>query len=122
MDSKMTGKAYTLKARFYWGNSNTGEQLGQNEKDGYSYEPLCESRSQKDRDDLIKAYQFIQSLGYYSPGVMIEGDKLSSITTKLEKTRPATIGQASRISGITPAAISLLLVYIKKRQHVRKSA
>ena len=29
--------------------------------------------------------------------------------------RPATLGQASRISGITPAAISLLLVYLKKR-------
>ena len=88
MDSKTTGKAYTLKARFYWDNSNTGEQLGHNEKDEYSYEPLCESRSQKDRDDLIKAYQFIQSLGYFSQGVMIEGDKLSSITTKLKNTRP----------------------------------
>ena len=29
--------------------------------------------------------------------------------------RPATLGQAGRISGITPAAISLLLVYLKKR-------
>ena len=28
--------------------------------------------------------------------------------------RPETIGQASRISGVTPTAISLLLVYIKK--------
>jgi tRNA uridine 5-carboxymethylaminomethyl modification enzyme len=46
----------------------------------------------------------------------------TEVMTKLEKTRPATIGQASRISGITPAAISLLLVYLKKRQHVRKSA
>jgi tRNA uridine 5-carboxymethylaminomethyl modification enzyme len=29
--------------------------------------------------------------------------------------RPATLGQAGRISGITPAAISLLLVYLKKQ-------
>ncbi len=29
--------------------------------------------------------------------------------------RPATLGQAGRISGITPAAVSLLLVYLKKR-------
>ena len=29
--------------------------------------------------------------------------------------RPATLGQAGRISGITPAAISLLLIYLKKR-------
>ena len=33
---------------------------------------------------------------------------------KLDKHRPATLGQASRISGITPAAISLLLVHLKK--------
>jgi tRNA uridine 5-carboxymethylaminomethyl modification enzyme len=33
---------------------------------------------------------------------------------KLAKHRPATLGQASRISGITPASISLLLVHLKK--------
>ena len=33
---------------------------------------------------------------------------------KLSKHRPATLGQASRISGITPAAVSLLLVHLKK--------
>ncbi len=34
---------------------------------------------------------------------------------KLNAQKPETIGQASRISGITPAAISLLLVYLKKK-------
>ena len=34
----------------------------------------------------------------------------------LAKHRPETLGLASRISGITPAAISLLLVYLKKRR------
>jgi tRNA uridine 5-carboxymethylaminomethyl modification enzyme len=33
---------------------------------------------------------------------------------KLNKHKPETLGQASRISGITPAAISLLLVHLKK--------
>ena len=33
---------------------------------------------------------------------------------KLEDVRPATLGQASRIPGMTPAAISLLLVHLKK--------
>ena len=37
----------------------------------------------------------------------------NEVLQKLEKYRPITIGQASRISGVTPAAISLLLVYLR---------
>lgn len=37
------------------------------------------------------------------------------VRQKLDKQRPETLGQASRISGVTPAAISLLLVHLKKR-------
>ena len=33
---------------------------------------------------------------------------------RLSKHRPETLGQASRLSGITPATVSLLLVYLKK--------
>jgi tRNA uridine 5-carboxymethylaminomethyl modification enzyme len=36
------------------------------------------------------------------------------VRQKLDQQRPATLGQASRISGITPAAISLLLVHLRK--------
>ncbi|MDO9422096.1 MAG: tRNA uridine-5-carboxymethylaminomethyl(34) synthesis enzyme MnmG [Herminiimonas sp.] len=36
------------------------------------------------------------------------------VKQKLTKQRPETLGQASRISGVTPAAISLLLVHLKK--------
>jgi tRNA uridine 5-carboxymethylaminomethyl modification enzyme len=35
---------------------------------------------------------------------------------RLSQHRPATLGQASRISGVTPAAISLLLVHLKKKR------
>lgn len=38
----------------------------------------------------------------------------SEVKQKLDKVKPETLGQASRIPGITPAAISLLRVYIKK--------
>ena len=38
------------------------------------------------------------------------------VRQKLGKQRPQTLGQASRISGVTPAAISLLLVHLKKRR------
>ena len=37
------------------------------------------------------------------------------VRQKLNAQRPETLGQASRISGITPAAMSLLLVHLKKR-------
>ena len=46
----------------------------------------------------------------------------NEVVAKLSDARPETIGQASRISGITPAAISLLLVYLKKHGLLRKSA
>jgi tRNA uridine 5-carboxymethylaminomethyl modification enzyme len=46
----------------------------------------------------------------------------NEVVAKLTDARPQTIGQASRISGITPAAISLLLVYLKKQGLLRKSA
>jgi len=36
------------------------------------------------------------------------------VRQKLNKHKPETLGQASRISGVTPAAISLLLVHLKK--------
>jgi len=38
---------------------------------------------------------------------------------KLNAQKPETIGQASRISGITPAAISLLLVYLKRKSKIK---
>jgi tRNA uridine 5-carboxymethylaminomethyl modification enzyme len=39
----------------------------------------------------------------------------AEVQEKLAGSRPATIGQASRIPGITPAAISILLVHLKKQ-------
>jgi len=41
------------------------------------------------------------------------------IREKLQKFRPINLGQASRISGVTPAAVSLLMVYLKKYEHKR---
>ena len=44
------------------------------------------------------------------------GGLSNEIRQKLERHRPQTIGQASRIQGMTPAAISILLVYLKRSQ------
>jgi tRNA uridine 5-carboxymethylaminomethyl modification enzyme len=46
----------------------------------------------------------------------------NEVVAKLTASRPETLGKASRISGITPAAISLLIVYLKKHGLLRKSA
>ncbi|MES2218750.1 MAG: tRNA uridine-5-carboxymethylaminomethyl(34) synthesis enzyme MnmG [Pseudomonadota bacterium] len=51
-------------------------------------------------------------------------DEITSLSTevkqKLNAARPATLGMASRVPGVTPAAISLLLVHLKKRKAVKK--
>jgi tRNA uridine 5-carboxymethylaminomethyl modification enzyme len=44
------------------------------------------------------------------------------VRQKLTAHRPATVGQASRISGVTPAAISLLLVHLKRLRQRAKLA
>lgn len=46
----------------------------------------------------------------------------NEVRQKLQDVRPATIGQAGRISGVTPAAISLLLVHLKRHVPAKKSA
>jgi len=43
------------------------------------------------------------------------------VTEKLNQSNPSTIGQAGRIPGMTPAAVSLLLVHLKKQRNRRVS-
>ena len=45
----------------------------------------------------------------------------NELRQKLEEIRPQTLGQASRIAGMTPAAISLLLIYLKKSASARQA-
>lgn len=42
------------------------------------------------------------------------------VQQKLAQHKPQTIGQASRVSGVTPVAVSLLLVYLKRKNRVKK--
>ena len=46
----------------------------------------------------------------------------NEVREKLARIRPETIGQAGRVSGMTPAAISLLLVHLRKERRVGRSA
>ena len=43
----------------------------------------------------------------------------AEVLQKLERVRPLTIGQAQRIPGMTPAAISLLLVHLERLRRSR---
>jgi tRNA uridine 5-carboxymethylaminomethyl modification enzyme len=63
-----------------------------------------------ERHDYYENLKLPENLNY------LEITALSiEVRQKLDKQRPETLGQASRISGVTPAAISLLLVHLKKR-------
>jgi tRNA uridine 5-carboxymethylaminomethyl modification enzyme len=42
------------------------------------------------------------------------------VQQKLAHYKPQTIGQASRVSGVTPVAVSLLLVYLKRKNRAKK--
>ena len=46
----------------------------------------------------------------------------NEIVQKLSRIKPESVGQASRVSGITPAAISVLLVYIRKTRGLEQEA
>jgi tRNA uridine 5-carboxymethylaminomethyl modification enzyme len=69
---------------------------------------------QKDEVDRAAYYENLRlpaELDYMQvPALSIE------VRQKLSKHRPETLGLASRISGVTPAAISLLLVHLKKNK------
>lgn len=47
------------------------------------------------------------------------GGLSNEVRSKLEDVRPATIGQASRIEGVTPGALIALLAYVKRTQKLR---
>lgn len=68
-------------------------------------------RQMEQIDKFAKLEDFVipESFSYDNiPGLSNE------ITQKLTKVRPNSIGQATRISGVTPAAISVLMVYLKR--------
>ncbi|UZG44329.1 tRNA uridine-5-carboxymethylaminomethyl(34) synthesis enzyme MnmG [Caldimonas thermodepolymerans] len=69
---------------------------------------------EKQKEEVTRAAHY-ESLKLPADLDYMEVKALSyEVRQKLNKHRPETLGQASRISGVTPAAISLLLVHLKK--------
>ncbi|MCZ6552331.1 MAG: tRNA uridine-5-carboxymethylaminomethyl(34) synthesis enzyme MnmG [SAR324 cluster bacterium] len=67
--------------------------------------------------DRLESFALPEDLGY--PAI---AGLSNEVVQKLERHRPANLGQASRISGITPAAITLLAGYLKARQRSQRKA
>ncbi len=68
----------------------------------------------RQKEEILRQQQYENAL----IPANIQYDKISGLSAelqqKLNQIRPATLSQAKRIPGITPAAISLLLIYLKK--------
>lgn len=76
---------------------------------------------QQDEIDRLRRYENTRLPIEFDYSI-IEGLS-NEVKQKLGNTRPQTLAQASRIPGVTPAAVSLLLIYLKKRGLLdRKSA
>ena len=74
---------------------------------------------QQDEIDRLRRHEATplpESLDY----ARVEGLS-NAIRQKLEQARPQTLGQAGRISGVTPAAVSILLIHLKKRRLIDDS-
>lgn len=71
----------------------------------------------RQKDEVIKQQTYEQQI---IPSE-IDFDQVTSLSfevrQKLKQHRPETVGQASRISGVTPAAISLLLIHLKRHYY-----
>jgi tRNA uridine 5-carboxymethylaminomethyl modification enzyme len=81
--------------------------------DGYIERQLLEIEKKKRHENTLIPIDF---------NYKIISGLSNEVVAKLSDAKPETIGKAARISGITPAAISLLLVYLKKHGLLRKSA
>ena len=96
---------------FYEGGEEIHEQVGEQVEIQAKYAGYI-VRQQTDIDKTLR-YDHLHlpdSLDYTGvPGLSNE------VSQKLKAQRPETLGQASRIPGMTPAAISLLLIYLKKK-------
>ena len=76
------------------------------------YEGYIERQQQMvEKFKRLEQKQIPQDLNY-----LVVPSLSTEVRQKLNEIRPASFGQASRISGITPAALSILMIYMKKQE------
>jgi tRNA uridine 5-carboxymethylaminomethyl modification enzyme len=72
---------------------------------------------ERQKEEVLRAEYFENMVLPASIDYMSIGALSIEVRQKLQQFKPETLGQASRISGITPAAISLLLIHLKRGRH-----
>ena len=94
-------------------NEQAAEQVEiQAKYDGYISRQLDEiEQSRRYENTKLPADLDYESLGGLS----------NEAKQKLREIQPETLGVASRISGVTPAAISQILIHLKKRHQIHKA-
>jgi len=113
---KRPGISYEMIARYNGGSKDlTKEIIGQIEYE-VKYEGFIR-RQQKG----IERFKHIENIRIPTDFDYTKVSGLSrEIQEKLKRFSPVSLGQAHRISGVTPAAIAILMVYLKKQSLQRK--
>lgn len=103
-------KQFKLETDMFWNTKNMLNEA----KIQIKYEPYIEKQLQQVAQlKKLENKQIPEDIDYSKiPGLLKEAQ------IKLSQIKPRTIGQASRISGVTPADISVLLIYLKKHYNL----
>ena len=89
--------------------------------EGYIEKAEKEAEEKNELEDLIKETKDALEKNIIEDIKEIEYEKIPNLASearqKLVEIRPTSLGQASRISGVNPADISILMVYLRKREN-----
>jgi tRNA uridine 5-carboxymethylaminomethyl modification enzyme len=102
---------FDMIEHFFDGEKELPRALIEQIEYGIKYEGFI-TRQKKD----VEKFKYLENIKIPAD---IDYTKVSSLSyeikQKLQHFLPTTLGQANRISGVTPAALSILMVYLKKR-------
>jgi tRNA uridine 5-carboxymethylaminomethyl modification enzyme len=96
--------------------ASTGEEVAEQVEIQVKYAGYIQRQGEEvTRLRKLEEMRLPSGMDYFRiPGLSTE------VKEKLNRVRPFSIGQASRISGITPAALSILMVYLRKESEMKE--